>query len=124
MTESERKGAILQSGGRLRYNEYIFTGANMKKFEKETSIWFNEEDQQAHLYTYNKSLLNRLSKLSKQYPEEVILHRSPNNDAESAEYILPKSYIFVRRKKQLTETQRETNKRNAVHLANVARKQA
>ena len=40
----------------------------LTKYEKETIILFNEAENTANIYTYNKALQNRLAKFSKANP--------------------------------------------------------
>ena len=40
----------------------------LTKYEKETIILFNEAEPTANIYTYNKTLQNRLAKFSKENP--------------------------------------------------------
>jgi len=65
----------------------------LTKYERETIITFNDEEQYAHIYTLNRALKNKLKKLSKKHPEEFILLC---NDGESVTYRFPKNLVSVR----------------------------
>ena len=41
----------------------------LSKYEQETIINFNEEDEFADVYTHNKKLMERLAMLEKEFPE-------------------------------------------------------
>ena len=41
----------------------------LSKYEQETIINFNEEDEYADVYTHNRKLMNRLAMLAKEHPE-------------------------------------------------------
>ena len=41
----------------------------LTKYEKETIILFNEEDDLASIFTYNMKLKSRLAKFSREHPE-------------------------------------------------------
>ena len=82
----------------------------MELFEKETSIWYSEENDICNFYTYNKALINRLNKLSAKYPEQCYIKRIiSGEDARSAEFVVPKKWISIRppRKLNLTDEERQ-----------------
>ena len=82
----------------------------MKPYEKETSIWYNEEDDTANVYTYNVGLANRLTRLSKSKPDECKIKRViDSDDSPSKEFIVPKSWVTVRppKKMNLSKERRE-----------------
>ena len=44
----------------------------LSKYEQETIINFNEEDDFADVYTHNLKLIQKLEKIAKEFPEECI----------------------------------------------------
>lgn len=83
----------------------------MKPFEKETSIFYNEADDTANIYTYNVGLMSRLDRLCESRADECKKHRVIDDsvDAVSKEFIVPKSWVVVRppKKMNLTEERRQ-----------------
>ncbi len=84
----------------------------MELFEKETSIWFSEENDICNIYTFNKALINRLNKLSKERSEQCYIKRfiTSEEDSRSVEFVIPKNWVGIRppKKYNLTEEQRQT----------------
>ena len=83
----------------------------MESFEKETSIWYSEENNSCNVYTYSKALINRLNKLSGKHPDQCYVKRIiSGEDASSAEFVIPKNWVGIRppKKYNLTEEQRQT----------------
>lgn len=67
---------------------------NLSKYEKETIILFNEEDNEASIYTFNASLKQRLADFSEKHPD---LCRLTDSTAEgSVAYSLDKSRLSLR----------------------------
>ena len=64
----------------------------LSKYEQETSLLFNEEEEFARVYTCKRSLITKLKKLSLKN-EEVKLVRQT---ADSANFIIPKEYIKIK----------------------------
>ena len=86
----------------------------MRIFEKETSIFYNEEDETANVYTYNRGLISRLDKLCKSRPDECKIHKIINDtveDLQSKEYQVPKSWVTVRPPKQMNYNYEELQAR-------------
>lgn len=63
-------------------------------YERETIINFNEEELTASIYTFNRSLTNKLTKLSQERPEECKVDSAGPEDAAS--FIVPKKWIKVK----------------------------
>lgn len=83
------------------------------RLEQETVINYNEEETEARVYTFNKSLQNRLQKLTVERPDECRLdpdQRLTGNGA--AAFIVPKRWVKVAppRKVIMTEEQAEAAK--------------
>lgn len=81
---------------------------SLTKYEMETIINFNEEEQTAEIYTYNKSMKRKLEKYSKEKPNECKMVKIGNND-DSVKYSVPKKWIKIyppRKTKSLTEEEK------------------
>lgn len=66
----------------------------LTKYEKETIILFNEDEQEASIYTFNSDLKRRLAEFSRSYPQ---LCRLTASTAEgSVTYVLDKSRLSIR----------------------------
>lgn len=79
------------------------------RLEQETIVNFNEEEAEARVYTFNKSLQNRLQKLTAERPDECRLdpdQRLTENGA--AAFIVPKRWVKVAppRTRNLTDEQK------------------
>lgn len=69
----------------------------LTSYERETIINFNEEEKVASVYTYNKSLRNKLNKLVGVHPDIHVIRSSD----EMSEFEVPKSWIKVSPPKQV-----------------------
>lgn len=69
----------------------------LTSYERETIINFNEEEKVASVYTYNKSLRNKLNKLLG-VNQDIHVIRSSD---EMSEFEVPKSWIKVSPPKQV-----------------------
>ena len=65
----------------------------LTKYEKETIILFNEEDELASIYTYNMKLKRRLAKFSREHPE--ICRRKETNKQGGHTYLIDKSRMSI-----------------------------
>ena len=66
----------------------------LSKYEKETIINWNEEENLASIYTFNASLKRRLADFSRKYPLLCRLERSTPEG--SVTYVLDKSRLSIR----------------------------
>jgi hypothetical protein len=76
----------------------------MKSFEKETSIWFNDGEDECYILTYNKSWQSKLQKAGAEIHKE---RKSVDGDI-ALEFIVPKKWIRIRppAKRSFNEAQR------------------
>jgi hypothetical protein len=74
----------------------------MTKYESETTITFNDEEQVAIVYTCNKSWINRLEGYKSKSPLISLI----KTDEYSRTYKLPKSWVKIRLPKVITEEKR------------------
>lgn len=66
----------------------------LTKYEKETIILFNEEDDKAHIQTYHASLRKRLKAFSQKYPELCRLEKDLGQGGVC--YLVDKSRLSIR----------------------------
>lgn len=72
---------------------------NLTKYEQETIINFNEDEPTADVYTYNRRLRNRLSKIAKENPECQIVKEAD----DYLEFIVPKKWVKVSPPRKMSE---------------------
>lgn len=85
----------------------------LSKYEKETILLFNEEEELASIYTFNAGLKRRLAEFSRKYPECCRLKETSKEG--SATYLVDKARISIRltapysvaRKKAISEYARK-----------------
>lgn len=75
---------------------------SLSRIEQETIILFNEADKTATIDTCNTSLINRMD----QYCAEDKLCCLVKKDKYGAKYVCPKSWVKVRRPRQLSDEQK------------------
>jgi len=66
----------------------------LSRYEQETIINFNEEEDTASIYTHNPKLREKLLRLTVKYPDKVRLEHRESHGAAS--FIVPKSCVSVR----------------------------
>lgn len=62
---------------------------NLSKYEQETIILYNQEEQTASVYTHDPKLLEKLARLTGKYPGQV-RPDGPNR------YLVPKGCVLIR----------------------------
>lgn len=62
---------------------------NLSKYEQETIILYNQAEQTASVYTHDPKLLEKLARLTKEYPQQI-KPDGPNT------YIVPKGCVLIR----------------------------
>lgn len=72
--------------------------------ERETIYTYNEAEQSAQCFTYNKKLINQLTQLSEQRPEECLL--LSDNGCGGLTYSIPKKWVKIRPSRIMSEEQR------------------
>lgn len=72
--------------------------------EQETIIRFDEADQTAHIYTFNRRLQNRLKTLQERFPDDIQQYRQDEN---SVSYVFPKAWVKINPPRQLTPEEKE-----------------
>ncbi len=80
----------------------------MTNLEKETIVNFNEEENVAQVYTFNKALQNRLNRLAAERPAECQVDGRFYGSAAAA-FLVPKSWVKVRPPKSVYMTQEQKN---------------
>lgn len=76
----------------------------------ETIITFNEKEEIADVYTHNKALQKKCSKLCEEYPDQFI-SKGITVDG-GCRYVVPKKRITVSSPRSLTPEQREQAMQN------------
>ena len=77
---------------------------NLTRYERETIINFNEEDDDVSIYTRSKTIMSRMDKLVKKYPDTFKV----NEEFEDGrEYICHKKYVSVRAPRAMSERQKQ-----------------
>ena len=66
----------------------------LSPIEQETILNYNEEEQEASVYTHHKALINKLHRLADQYPEACRLIKE-SHAGRAVEYTVPKRWIKV-----------------------------
>lgn len=66
----------------------------LSRYEQETIICFNEEEETASVYTHNNKLADKLRRLAEKYPDKVKPERKEHRGAVS--YTVPKRCVSVR----------------------------
>lgn len=85
--------------------------AKLTKYEKETTVLFNEGEDTASIYTYNAGLRKRLANFSKKYPDLCRLEKSCDQGGVS--YVLDKSRLSIRLQPPMSEERRKKASENA-----------
>ena len=80
----------------------------LSRYELETIINFNEEEDTASVYTHNNKLREKLLRLSKKHPDEI---RVEQKRRDAATFIVPKSCVSVR--EPYSDTRRAADSKRA-----------
>jgi hypothetical protein len=83
----------------------------LQDFERESAIWYSDADKTANLTTFNKSLINKMDKYCKEFPNTYKLIREIILDGEIAgkEYSFPKKLVSIRQpsSRKMTDEQKK-----------------
>lgn len=93
---------------------------DLTRYEMETILNFNEEEQTASVYTHNKALRRKLDKLAQDRAGECKLVRT-SHDGKAADYTIPKGWIRIhppRVSASLTEEQKQKRREHLASLRN------
>lgn len=85
---------------------------SISKLEQETIISFNEEENTAMVYTYNKAYKNRLEKFCAAYPD--IARKIRDDGTGGTTYKIPKETLRVSFAAPYTEERRQAARRRAI----------
>lgn len=77
---------------------------NLSKEERETIILYTEADDCAEVYTYNKKLINRLSKFCEGRPDEIQKIRESETGAVT--YTVPRDWVRISPKRRMSNEQK------------------
>ena len=76
----------------------------LSKYEQETLVNYNAEDQTAVIYTRDRTVMRRLDALVNEFPEVYRCIRVSDIDKTNE---MPKAYVNYRRPRRLTDKQRK-----------------
>ena len=81
---------------------------NLSRIERETIVTYNQQEEEAGVYTLDPSLIRRLMQLSEERPAECRVERR-SHDGRAVDFCVPKSWIRIvpPRRVNLTEEQRQ-----------------
>lgn len=74
------------------------------KEDQETIIRFDEADQTAHIYTFNRRLQRRLKLLQERFPDDMRQYRQDEN---SVSYVFPKAWVKIIPPRQISPEEKE-----------------
>ena len=77
---------------------------NLKNFEKETIINYNDDERIANVYTCNTSMMRKMDEKCEKYPDYFKLIKQ---DECSKTYECDKKYVSIRSPRIYTEEQRK-----------------
>lgn len=92
----------------------------LSRYEQETIVSFNEEEQTASVYTHNRALRNRLQRLAQERPTECRLLNT-GSGGRAADYSIPKGWLRIhppRAAAPLTEEQKQKRREHLASLRN------
>ena len=76
----------------------------LSRYEQETIINYNAEEQTATVYTRDKTVMRKLDKLVSDFPDTYKLIDQTNIDKT---YSMPKSHVNYRKPRNISDEQRE-----------------
>ena len=76
----------------------------LTRYEQETIILMNAGDKKATVYTADRTVMRRLDKLVKAYPD---IYRIESEDDVSKTYTMPKTYVSYRKPRAISEAKRQ-----------------
>ena len=82
----------------------------LSRYEQETIICYNEEEETANVYTHNNKLAVKLKRLAEKYPDKVKQDRREHRGAVS--YTVPKRCVSVR--EPYSDARREADRQRAL----------
>lgn len=84
---------------------------NLTKLEKETSLLFNEQEDEAELYTYSKKLIRKLSLVAERNPQ-LYKHISTDSDGGVC-YRFSKKLLSIRFLEPISQEERQKRSERA-----------
>lgn len=76
---------------------------NLTKYEQETIVNYNAGEQEATVYTADKTVMRRFDRLVAEYPEQYQLTKETE---VSKTYSMPKAYVSFRKPRYISEKYR------------------
>lgn len=87
----------------------------LSRYEQETIICYNEEDDTASVYTHNNKLAEKLRRLAEKYPGKVQPLRKEQHGAVS--YTVPKRCVSVREPYSDARRKADSLRAKSAHIA-------
>ena len=87
----------------------------LKRYEQETIINFNAQDQIATLYTRDPAIIRKIDALVIEYPDTFKCIGETDIDKT---YSMPKSFVTYRKPRRISEEQREAARERIMKLNN------
>lgn len=83
----------------------------LTNIERETIIIFNEAEELAEVFTFNRPMQRRLAELAQQHPADVLQTERDDTDGQtSVTYTVPKGWVRINAPRVLSEKQLEANR--------------
>lgn len=82
----------------------------LSAYERETVINYNQNDQEASIYTFDPKLIVRLEKLASKYPQMFRLEHK--GKFREVTYTIPKKYLSIR--EPVSEERRQAARERAL----------
>ena len=85
----------------------------LSRYEQETVINYNAEEQTATVYTRDRTVMRKLDRLVADFPDTYKLIGQTDIDKT---YSMPKSYVTYRKPRKISDGQREQARRKMLEI--------
>ena len=85
----------------------------LSRYEQETVVNYNAEEQTATVYTRDKAVMRKLDRLAADFPDIYKLIGQTDIDKT---YSLPKSYVTYRKPRKISDEQREQARQKMLEI--------
>lgn len=79
-----------------------------ERFEKETVIVFNDAEKSATIHTFNRKIINYLTKIKDTEQDMIFIRKTQEGEFE---FEVPKDWIRIRAKKKMNFSKEQIEKR-------------
>lgn len=87
--------------------------AKLSRYEMETIVNYNAEEQDATIYTRDTAVMRKLDRLVEDYPD---IYRLTGQTDMDKTYSVPKSYVNYRKPRKVSDEQRELARKRMARL--------